>query len=316
MRKKFSLIALLIIFIILYFVFIHKSSGKIHEYSFTLEDTSLITKILISDNQTQTEISKTDGSWMVNKSFYASQPAIKQLFRIFKNLDISGLVSDTQSDSINRLLKEQGIRLSFWKEHKLIREFWLGNFDEDKNATLMLNDEDLAAYLVIPGLTKNIRKFIETDPVFWRNKLIFSFRPDEISRIELKDYYSINNSFIINKLDHHYHLFDHTNAEITFDENKLMRYLSYYANIHFESIAVVYNSDTQDSILAQKPVYQIKVTGINTQPIELTLFQKMDGQTNSPDLNFLYGALNGRKPVMIISYFQVDPVLKGIGYFK
>jgi hypothetical protein len=316
MRQKISIIALLVLIIILYFIFIYKPSEKIHEYSFHLADTSLITRILISDGHIQTEISKTTDNWMVNKEFYASQPAVKQLFRIFRNLDISGLVSDTHTDSTIKLLKEKGIRLSFWKEHKLVREFWVGNYDEEKNATLMLNDEDLVAYLVIPGLTKNIRKFVETDPVFWRNKLIFSFRPDEISRIELKDYYSINNSFIIKKLDQDYHLLDHSNAERTFDENRLKRYLSYYANIHFESIATGNKPDEHDSIMEQKPLYQIKVEGINTHPIDLVLFQKMDAQTNSPDLNFVYGILNGQKPVMIIAYFQVDPVLKGIEYFK
>lgn len=316
MRHKISIIALLVVIILLYFIFIFKPSGKIHEYSFHLADTSLITRILISDDTSQTEISKARDSWMVNKVFYASQPAVKQLFRIFRNLDISGLVSDTQTDSTIKQLKEKGIRLSFWKEHKLVREFWVGNYDEEKNATLMVNDEDLAAYLVIPGLSKDIRKFMETDPVFWRNELIFSFRPDEISRIELKDYRSINNSFLISKLDQDYHLFDHTNKERTFDENKLKRYLSYFANIYFESITTDIDSEGQDSILAHKPLYHIIVAGLNTQPVELKLFQKTDGQTNAPDLNFVYGAMNGQKPFMIIAYFQIDPVLKGIEYFK
>ncbi len=313
MRKRIILAIGVLILISLYFVLVHNRSGQIHEYSFHLADTSSINRIVVLDSNSHVEISKVQGQWLVNQHFHANQLMVKQLFRIFRNLDIVGLVLESERDSLHNYLNNKGLKLQFYKDQKVLREFWLGSYLEDKNATLIMNDENLVAYLVAPGLSKNIRKFIETDPLFWRDKLIFNFSSGTMKQIELIDHQNSDDGFLIEKYGDGYKLFDKEKQELSYDRSKLLRYLSYYGNIYYEAIS----DKLIDSFLVRKPVYEIKTISQEGQSIRLALYQKPDDQNVSkPDLNYVYGIMNGEKPVLVISYFQIDPALKGIEYFK
>lgn len=317
MRKSLIIVLIILILLTSYVVFIRKSSSVIDEFSFKLADTSIITRIQLADSTAQVTIKKIDEQWMVNNTFHANQNLVRQFLRIFMNLEISLLVPEAETDSINNILAQNGVKLSFYIGEKITREFIIGQFDKEKEATLITNDDQVAAYLIAPGLSRNIRKFIETDPLFWRDKQLFNFSSDEISHIYFKDNVSEKNSFKIRKDKDNFMLYDNDNKQVNFDNKKLMRYLSYFGNLKFESLATELDSKNQDSVIIQTSIYVIEASSVSGLNTKLELFSKKDStQADLKDVNFVYGILNAEKHILLIRYFEIDPILKSIRYFE
>jgi hypothetical protein len=316
MKKAIPIILVVLVLISIYFVFFHKTS-TIDENTFNINDTSKITQIAVSNSTNKVAISKISGQWMVNTKYHANQAMIKHILRIFKNIDVSITVPDNQKDSVVNFLKKKGMNLQFMQDNDILKEFWIGSYNETDKATLLMNEDEIAAFVTAPGLSNNISKLIDVDLVFWRDRQIFCINPEDIKSIELTDFRKPENSFLIETSGDRYQLFDKQNFEINFDKNKLLRYLSYFSNISFESPANELNTAQQDSVKKQKPVYSIRIENSTGQSIKLLLFaKKADNDKESQDLNFIYGNLNNEKLVLLISYFQIDPVLKSIEYFR
>ncbi|NJO91252.1 MAG: hypothetical protein HC831_21520 [Chloroflexia bacterium] len=70
-------------------------------------------------------------------------------------------------------------------------------------------------------------------------------------------------------------------------------------------------------MIKQKPIYEITIKSIGLKDLNIKLLPKADTlNKNVADLNYIYGIINNQKPVVIISYFSIDPLLKEISYFK
>jgi hypothetical protein len=316
MKKSIYIILGLLVIISLYFALTHRASN-FENLSFNLDDTSSITKIIVSDRNRRVDISKLSGQWMINNGFHANQGLVKQLFRLFKNIEIGTIVPDEKIDTTREYLLRTGIKLEFYNGTENAYTCWIGQFDEKKNATLMINDVKLPAYVTAPGLSSNIWKFVSTDNVFWRDRLIFSVDPSQITLVRLDDLNQPENSFVIEKKGTNCQLFDSKHQNVGFQEEKILQYLSYFGNISFESLAEKLTPKEQDSILKLKPLYHISVKTSNGQATDLKLYLKYsDENGKEPDLNYVYGNINKEILVLLIGYFQVDPVLKGIKYFK
>jgi hypothetical protein len=316
MKKPIYIILGILIIASLYFVFFQKAND-LEGLSFNVEDTSGITKFIVSGQNKKVVITRVFDQWMVNESYHANQALVKQLFRVFENLEISVLVPDNQIDTMISSIKKIGVKLEFYNKDESLGYYWIGNFDEQHNSSLIVNDKDIAAYVIAPGLSKNIAQFVEADDIFWRDKLIFRINQTQISEIELIDANQPENLFLIEGKNNNWLLFNEKHEKVDFKEEKLQQYLSYFGNVRFESLADKLNGHQQDSILNQKPVYEISIKTLKGQAIQLKLFQKYsDKNSQQPDLDYIYGNLNGEKLVLLISYFQIDPILKGIGYFN
>jgi len=316
MKKPLYYILGILILASLYFVFIHKSN-IMEDLNFNVEDTSRITKIVVSDKNKSVVISKVSGQWMVNDSYHANQALVKQLLRVFKNLEISVLIPNNQTDTFSNTIKKNGVKLEFYNQQDLIQYQFIGNYDESVKSTPILNEADKAAYITSPGLSANIRKFVEVDDIFWRDKLIFSQDSRQISDVSLTDLKHPEKSFTISAKNKSYQLFDGTGKSVAFNKENIERYLSYFTNVSFESLEEKFSKAQADSLLKQEPIYAFQVNTIQGQKVRLNLFQKYsDKNPKDQDLDFVFGNLNFDNNILIISYFQIDPILKGIDYFK
>jgi hypothetical protein len=317
-QKIFLIVALLFLVpVSIYLAFFQNKTSYDEKMEIDLMDTSQISEIRITEAMNAVNITKVADKWLVNGAYNANEYAVKRLFRIFKNLEINTLIPESEHDSTAKLLKEKGVSISFFENKKLKSKYCIGKYDEIKKGTLMMTDEELPVYVSAPGLTSDIRKFVEADPVFWRNKRIFNFKPAEIESIVFYDYKIPANSFQIEVQNSKFQVFDQSHHPIKFDNEKISRYISYFENIDFESVAEVLTVQKTDSIFKQQASYLVKVKSINTDQFELKLvpIELQNGQ-NQFDLNKCYGILNNQKPVVMINYFAIDPIIKEISYFK
>ena len=318
MRKIliFSIFALILL-LSTYLTLIRNRPYNIDEFRLDQKDTIAITSILIESNLSKTKLSKSGEQWKVNENYLANQLLVKKLLRILVNIEMEILVPEPQRDSITEYLKEKSIRLIINKGENIIHELWIGPYDEKRKSTLVMNKEMIPAYVIAVGIERNISKFIRPETLLWRNKLIFDINPDSILSIELIDFRKKSNSFIINRNAGKSSIYDEYHHEVAFEKVKLERYFSYFNNIIFDSFADSLSSETNDFIINQEALYSIKITDKNGLDTNLKLYpKKLNKNSNESDLNVVYGLINSQKPLVIISYFQIDPILKDINYFK
>jgi hypothetical protein len=316
MKRPIIVILSALILISIYFVFF-RNTNSAQDLNFNIADTSQITKLIVSDKLGKVQISKVTNQWMVNENFHANQQLIKQLFRLFKNLELNVLAPDLESKILADSIQNSGIKLEFYNNDDLTRRYWIGKFDEKYNSTLILTDDDVVAYVTAIGLSKNISQFVKADDIFWRDKLLFGINPEEISEVNFLDINKSENSFKIEKKIDNWLLFNSKQEKFQASGDKISQYLSYFNNISFESLADEFVGKKCDSLLARQPVYIIKLKTKKDKTLQLKLYQKYsDKNYLEPDLDYIYGNLNNEKLVLLITYFQIDPILKQIDYFK
>jgi hypothetical protein len=292
---------------------------KSHSYDFAINvtDTSEINEIIVSGNSGKLILQKQDYRWTVNEKFSANQQLIKQLFRLFAHLEIEILVERNLIDKMRGQLLDSGLHIQFRKKNKLHAEYWIGDFNPSTNATLMMNSTKTPAYVAASGISKNIRKYAETEDIFWRNRQIFSIKPGQIKEINLQNHHKTENSFTIIHTGNDFKLMDFKGKQVNFDKARIERYISYFSSIGFEKLAEEINQNQLDSIRKDKPLYSIHLKSMNNIENKLILFEKTDENSGEkPDLNLVYGNLNNDNYLVIISYFQIDPILKEISFFK
>ena len=318
-KQKTYLLSVLFIMILLslYLAFFYNKTRYDESMQICIEDTSLIDVIYIIEATNRVKIAKLSNKWIVNDVYNANDNAIKRMLRVFKNIEINTLIPKSEHDSVINLLSKTGISVSFYKNNKQNTSYTIGEFDKTRNGTLLISDNKLPVYVSAPGLTADIHKFIESNAIFWRNKRIFDFAPDEINSITFIDYEKPDQSFNVELKDSSYEVFDQQHKPYNFDKEKVSRYISYFKNIEFESVAKELTTHQTDSIFAQKPVYFIKVKSNSGNEFDLKIFH-IQLQNNHAQFNLdkAYGIINNQKPFIIIDYFAVDPIIKPINYFR
>ena len=317
--KKQTIILLFVLLLIIasaYFA-LFKNNSELTEFDLQLQNTSQVTAFVVESKSVKVELEKKTGGWMVNQSYHANKQLIKRVFRVFKNLNISIIARKDSTENYIQQLKNEGVKLQFFRDEKEITCFWIGNFNTSKNATLVMNELEQPVYVTAPGLSSNIAKFVIADDIFWRDKRIFDLEPNEIKKIALKDYQQPKVSFELVIDNKNYQLTNSNNTEIEFDKEKIARYLSYFKGVRFELLEEKLLPGQLDSVIKQEPLYELTLNTASNNDLNLKLLPKSDSlKKNEADLNFVYGIINNQKPLIIISYFSIDPLLKEINYFK
>ncbi len=307
---------LLLVIVSVYFAFFRNNS-ELTEFDLQLRDTSQITSFKVESKGIEINIEKKADDWMVNQTYHGNNELIRRVLRVFKNLNISIIARKDSTEAYIQHLKNEGMKLQFFNNEKVITSFWIGDFNTSKNATLLMNEQEQPVFVTAPGLSSNIAKFVVPDDIFWRDKRLFDLEPADIKMIQLQDFSKPYASFKLSIDSGDYQLVNDDNSNNNFDNEKVLRYLSYFRGVRFESLEESFSTSELDSIINQKPLYEITIQSKGFKDLNIKLLPKADSlQKNHVDLNYVYGMVNNQKPVVIISYFSIDPLLKEISYFK
>lgn len=316
-KKPIIIIFLLLLFVVsLYLAFFKEQNNHIDETSIQLGDTTNLTEILFQKDSTSIYLVKKGNSWMVNNSFHANKQLVKKTLRIFKNINIKTIVKRDSVKTFASNLTKQGTNVKFIGKSRTLQNYWVGDFDENNKACLIMNDQEIPIFANAPGFTSDISEYISTNPLFWRDKRLFDFEPNEFISIILTDYKNKDNSFQINSTPEQFELLNLQNHKLDHNRENIERYLSYFKNISFDSLANK-KMVSYDTLMKKNPIFEFQIKFINEGHLNLKLFEKPNPEkSNDIDLNKAYGLINDAPPIVVISYFSIDPLLKSIDYFK
>ena len=104
-------------------------------------------------------------------------------------------------------------------------------------------------------------------------------------------------------------LVDSAKCPAGWDTARVKRYITYYTWVPFEDRV------TDDIIIENEPTYRIMVSKAKGGETVLTLWERYDNDTGEKDSDKLWGKTNERDEILILRYFDIDPILKKVSYF-
>ncbi|MFZ0282172.1 MAG: hypothetical protein WAL29_11010, partial [Bacteroidales bacterium] len=114
-----------------------------------------------------------------------------------------------------------------------------------------------------------------------------------------------------------FHLSDLKNDLTGWDTSRVVRFISYFTHIQFESWALDIPPEEKEAIKSTPPVYRITVTTTNGEKIALSLWERVveQGGVKKSDSDRLWAKTVDENELFVIRYVDIDPVLKKRSYF-
>lgn len=101
------------------------------------------------------------------------------------------------------------------------------------------------------------------------------------------------------------------------DTLRLKRYISYFTSIPFESWAFDLTGDEKKQIEEQQPLYRIVVQKRAGGNVGLSIWERLKDENGvrNKDTDRVWGKIDGKDNLIILRYFDIDPILKRKSFF-
>lgn len=320
MRKRLIVLVLatLALLLTLLFLFGERSPFGSSNSSFAIDQVDNIKSIEIIENDHMLELALLDKGWMVNKTFAARETAIDFILTTLENIEIKSPVSD---ELYNMLVEKEDIQ----PVKVIIRakgradSYYIYRTNNPEYASILRRSLKSKPFFVyLPGYDFDPGIHFVTDEKFWMPYHIFNLNPETISRISL-EYYDPSMAdleIIVEKEE--IHLLASGLKIAAVSQEKLKRYISYYTYVPFENWAFTLDDSIKADLLNSIPEILINVELEEDKLLSLRLWNKFIYTEAGiiPDTDRLYGSLNYGQDFFIARYFDIDPLIKSVEYFK
>jgi hypothetical protein len=171
--------------------------------------------------------------------------------------------------------------------------------------------------IFVPGYEVNIGSAFSVNELFWKPYTIFNLLPSEINSVRFENISDTSSSFAISKKDGKYFLSGNGKDLYGFNSDLIVRYLSYFTFIPFESWALDMTENEKESTGKTEPLFRITVVSSDGPTTVLSLWPlvRRENDSSTVDTDRLLGKNNTNNAFFIVRYFDIDPVIKKRSYF-
>ncbi len=319
MRKAiiYILIPILIILFIFYLLKERSPFGG-NNTSFAARPRKEITGIEFKYGRDKLFLEKKGDDWFVNKKYETRKSSILFILKILTEMEIKSPVT---SELFTKEIIENGIapvRVIVYERGRVIRSILVYKTTSNTYGNIMKLNKGSKPFIVfVPGNDAEIGSAFTLNRLYWQPYTVFNLLPSDIYSVTLENIADTGYSFKIENENHSFRLYGHS-AELTgWDTTQLVRYISYFTHVPFESWAFNLPADEQEKIEMQKPLYKISVTGKAGEKSTLILWEKtiVENGVKKSDTDRLWAKKDRNDEVFIIRYTDIDPLLKKRSYF-
>ena len=316
------LIRCIFLFIVigLFLLIILKSRSPFGESnsSFASEPKEEITKIEFSENGKKLTLEKKGESWIINGKSEARKSGVYFILRILKEIKIKSPVSPEMYENEINGKNVIPVKVRVYEKRLLLKTFLVYKTGSNIYGNIMKIKESSKPFMVyVPGYEGDIGSGFSVNELFWQPYTVFNLLPSEIGSVNFENLSDTASSFSIINRDHHYFLHDALGNLTGWDSSLVVRYISYFAWVPFESWAFEIGEAEKKSIETQQPLYRLTVITITGRKHVLTLWGLLSnkGDTKAIDSDRLLGKTEERDELFIMRYFDIDPLIKKRSYF-
>lgn len=314
-KKIFWILPFLLIIAVILILSRNRSPFGRSNTSFASVPVDEITRIEFRQGDKELTLENENGKWLLNGRLETRKTSIFYILRILKEMSIKSPVSATLFDSV---IVQNGVipvTVRTYEKRKLLSSFLVYKTQSNIYGNIMKTSERSKPFIVhIPGHDGNIGSAFTLNELYWQPYTLFNLMPSEIVNVRLEYYPDTASSFAISKKNGKYTLSSGNRELSGWDTTFVKRYLTYYTFIPFESWLTELKPEEKAGILSQKPLCIVTVSSSNRQEIILSL-KEIRYPDGSVDSDRIYGVLNDSQQILIIRYFDIDPILKKRMYF-
>jgi hypothetical protein len=313
-----SLLLFIIVGLFFLILFLNRSPFGKSNSSFASEPKEDITRIELSAEGKKLVLEKKGEAWLINGKSEARKSGVLFLIRILKELKIKSPVSGELFLNEVRGKNVSPVKVKVYENRKLLKTILVYKTHSNIYGNIMkIRDSSKPFIVYVPGYEGDIGSAFIMNELFWQPYTVFNLLPSEISMVKLDNLSDTASSFTIIKKNNHFVLSGFQGLGSGFDTSRVVRYISYFAFIPFESWAFDIAGNRRDSVESSRPLYRISVNTTSGKSKILTLWgmQVMKNGKKETDSDRLIGKTGDKDDLFIMRYFDIDPLLKRRSYF-
>ena len=210
------------------------------------------------------------------------------------------------------------VKVRAYENRSLIGTFLVYKTRSNVYGNIMKIKESSKPFIVyVPGYDGDIGSAFILNELYWQPYTVFSLLPSEIGSVNFENFSDTTSSFSILNRNRHYSILGMNGDHLRPDSSLVIRYISYFARVPFESWAFDTGDAERKSIEGRQPLYRISVITTTGKKQVLTLWTILTGETEQKEIdsNRLIGKTDDRDQLFILRYFDIDPLIKKRSYF-
>lgn len=169
---------------------------------FAVDDANDIHKIFIAKRTGVTSTLERNGDhWLYNGQWKANPNSVKNLMEVLTTVTLKFVPPKAAIDNIVRDMASRGIKVEVYdKKGNKLKAFYVGDIGADGESTYMImeNSEQPMA-VTLPHMTGHVRPRFEISGDQWRDKALFSYKPEEIKSVSIEYPKQRNKSFLLER---------------------------------------------------------------------------------------------------------------------
>lgn len=319
MRKAviYSLISILLVILIIYLLKERSPFGGSNT-SFAAKPKNEITRIEFTDGRSTLILDKKGEEWVVNKNFDTRKSSILFILKILTDMEIKSPVTP---ELFNKEIVANGIdpvKVKVFEKGKVIKSFLVYKTASNKYGNIMKLREGSKPFIVyVPGNEVEIGPAFNMNQLFWQPYTVFNLLPSDIYSVTLENFADTGSSFRIKNENRRFRLYSLSEELSGWDTSRLIRYVSYFTHVPFESWAFNLSADEKEKITKEDPLYKITVVNTEGEKKILFLWERSieEKGVKKRDTDRLWAQTESNKEIFVIRYTDIDPLLKKRSYF-
>jgi hypothetical protein len=173
------------------------------DMDFAVRDTNAIYRIFIADRRGRTADLKRQGDhWVYNDSYKVRPSAIEVLLETVCCLNVLYVPPKAAEKNVVQTLAADGIKVELYdRQNRRLKSYYVGGVTPDERGTYMIMDGAEQPYVVyLPGLIGQVRVRYLLGDENWRDRMIFTEKPEKIQSISVEYPQYRSASFRIDKV--------------------------------------------------------------------------------------------------------------------
>jgi hypothetical protein len=319
MRKAFmySLISILFLLLVIYFLKERSPFGG-KNTSFAVDPKNEITAIEFTDSKGTLYLEKKGEEWIVNRKFETRKSSILFILKILTEMEIKSPVTP---EMFNKEIVENGItpvKVKVSDKGRIIKSFLVYKTVSNTYGNIMKLGEGSKLFIVyVPGNDIEIGSAFTLNELFWQPYTVFNLLPSDIYSVKLENMADTGASFRIENENHRFRLYGQSKELTGWDTSRIIRYISYFTHVPFESWVFNLSAGEKEKIKNQEPLYEISVRETGGNKIFLMLWERSidENGVRKRDTDRLWAKKDRNDEIFIIRFTDIDPLLKKRSYF-
>ena len=277
-----------------------------------------ITCIKLSDNTGELKLTRKEDSWILDDGSEVRKSSVFFIIQILSGIEIKSPVSP---ELFRAEITDKGIepvKVRIYENRKLLNSFYVYKTQSNIYGNIMKRKERSKPFIVhLPGYETNIGSVFTVNDLYWKPFTVFNLLPSEITSVKFENLVDTSSSFVIRNIDGRFVLSNRDSELSGWDTSRIIRYLSYFAYIPFESWEFEMEPSEMENLKSSDPLYIISVTSTTGGNIRLVMWERIlsAGGEKKKDTDRLWAMTDSDAGIFIIRYMDIDPLLKKRSYF-